>query len=298
MSSFSLGVSLVFLPGVALAATTEELAEAIIQEAAIRLGVEISDPALLDSLAADLEFALEEEILDPEIVDELDEALDDGRDPDVDELVDENLEEQEESWREKSPDLLNAFELVKLEFQQCRQQTDGPANLCARGLGFKLQAAATQIALDELDALRLSLDTLTGEEREAAEAEWEAAELRLTERLARAEAKLARVEGQTAGVLALQEATAKGRTSLAQSQGSASRGSQSADQQKSPSNEGESEPVPQPGGDNQDGSSGSSGTAGEKDERPAPGKDKGGNDSRGSGNQGNGKGNSGGGRDG
>lgn len=294
LTSIGLGVSLGLLPGVVLAATTEELAEAIIQEAAAGLGVEISDPALLDSLASDFEYAVEEEILDPDIIDELDQALDEGRDPDLDELVDENLEEQEESWREKSPELLNAFELVKLEFQQCREQTDGPANLCARGLGFKLQAAATQIALDELDALRLSLDTLTGEEREAAEAEWEAAELRLTERLARAEAKLARVEGQSEEVLALQEATARGRTSLAQSQESVSRGNGSAGQERSPSTEGEGDGESQPDGAEQSGSSGDTGSSDEQEKRPTAGNDNRGDDNRGSGNQGNGKGNSGG----
>jgi hypothetical protein len=166
-----LGIALAVSPSLALAATPEELAGALLEETAEVLGVQVDDPVLVDLLESDLEFAIEEEVIDPNLLNELDQAIDAGEEPAVEDALEENLLDQEESWRDKAPELLTAFEMVKLEFQQCREQTDGPANECARGLGLKLQVASMEMALGDVEALRLSLDTLTGEERVQAEVE-------------------------------------------------------------------------------------------------------------------------------
>jgi hypothetical protein len=205
------GLSLVLSATVATAATSDEISQVLFTETSQALGIEVSDPELSESLLADLQFALDEDIINPDIVSEIDEALDSGLESDTGELLEENQAEQEESWLEKSPELLNAFDLVKYEFHQCRVQSTGGAHECARGLGFKLQAASVEVALAELETLRASLEGLSGEELEQALALIEAQEQELAAKLQRAEQKLARLGEDQEGSSDLKASLSKAR---------------------------------------------------------------------------------------
>lgn len=230
-----LSVAMVIGPSIAMAATDSEIADALVEETAEQLGVVVDDPNLSGALAEDLEYAIIEDVIDPVIVDELDESIDAGEDADLDAVIDDNLEEQDESWRDKAPELLTAFETVKLEFQQCRLQTSGPANECARGLGFRLQVASTQMALDELESLRQSLETLSGAELEEAQALLVEQEEELVRKLQRAEAKLDRLDvasaeaGELQAVVTRVRKTGVGSPAAGSAQSASSKGQASTD---------------------------------------------------------------------
>ena len=187
IGSTTLALSLTFSP--AFAATDEEVADVLIESTADQLDVQIDDTTLLSEIAADLEYAISEDVLDEVIVEEVSAAIDAGEVVDVSDLVDENLVEQEVVLEESTESLLNAFELVKQEFYQCRSETDGPANECARGLGERLQAAAIEIDTARLEELRLSLESLTGDELATAEEELAALEAKVEARTNRIAAK-------------------------------------------------------------------------------------------------------------
>jgi hypothetical protein len=194
--SILLGMALVILPTHTYAATSDEITNVLFEETTVLLEIEINDADLAQSLINDLEYALEEGIIDPGLTEEIKDAVEGEREPLLDELFDENLGEQEESWLEKSPELLNAFELVKFEFHQCRIQSTGGARGCAQGLGFKLQAASVQIALESLEVQKAALTGLEGAELEEALALITAQEEELAQKLARAQEKLDRINGK------------------------------------------------------------------------------------------------------
>jgi hypothetical protein len=196
-------------PSYAFAATTDEIAEVLFEETTELLEIEIDDADLAGSLRDDLDYAVDEEVVDPEIVEEISDAIDGDRESDLNDLFGENSEEQEASWLEKSPGLLNAFDLVKYEFHQCRLQSTGGASECAQGLGFKLQVASVQLALADLEEQRAALDGLEGVELEEALALIAAQEEELARKLARAEEKLARVGEGRDGSTELQAAVSE-----------------------------------------------------------------------------------------
>jgi hypothetical protein len=209
--SLPLGLALVMFPAYAYAATTDEISEVLFEETTQLLGIDITDEDLANSLLGDLEYAIEEGVISPEIVEEIDDAIDGERESDLDDLFDENADKQEESWLERSPELLNAFDLVKYEFHQCRIQSPGRASECARGLGFKLQVASVQLALADVEEQRAALDGLEGVELEEALALIAAQEGELARKLARAEEKLARLGESRDGSFELQAAVSEAR---------------------------------------------------------------------------------------
>jgi hypothetical protein len=208
-----LALAIVVFPTHAIAATTDEVSEVLFEETTELLGIEVSDANLIDSLLEDIEYAIDEEIVIPEIVDEIGEAIDGGRESDLDDLLDENSEEQEQSWLEKSPELLNAFDLVKYEFHQCRIQSAGGASECARGLGFKLQVASVEMALADLEDQRATLEGLEGEALEEALSRIAAEEQELAKKLLRAQEKLNRLGEGAEGSAELQSALSEARDS-------------------------------------------------------------------------------------
>ncbi len=224
--SLPLGLALVMFPTYAYAATTDEISEVLFEETTELLAIEIEDADLAESLLEDLEYAVEEEVVDPEIVQEIDDAIDGERDSDLDDLFGENSEEQEESWLEKSPELLTAFDLVKYEFHQCRIQSTGGASECAQGLGFKLQVASVQLALADLEEQRAALDGLEGVEREEALALIAAQEEELARKLVRAEEKLARLGEGRDGSTELQAAVSEAREAGIAPEATSDRGNQ------------------------------------------------------------------------
>jgi hypothetical protein len=206
-----LGIALAMAPQVALSATTEEISAVLFDDTTVLLNIEVDDADLAESLEADLQYALDEDVIDPDIVDEIADAVDSGEESDLDDLVGDNLIEQEQSWLEKSPELLNAFELVKFEFHQCRSQSSGGASECAQGLGFRLQVAAVNLSLEGIEERKASLDGLTGPELEEALALIAAEEEELAKKLARAEQKLARLGEGAPGSTELQAAVSSAR---------------------------------------------------------------------------------------
>jgi len=209
--SLVLGLALVMFPTYAFAATTDEISEVLFEETTNFLEIEIKDADLTESLLEDIGYAVEEEVVDPEIVEVIGDAIDSERESNLDDLFGENSEEQEESWLGKSPELLNAFDLVKFEFHQCRIQSTGGASECAQGMGFKLQVASVQLALADLEEQRAALDGLEGVELEEALALIAAQEAELAQKLARAEEKLARLGTGRDGSTELQAAVSEAR---------------------------------------------------------------------------------------
>lgn len=208
-----LALAIVVFPTHAIAATTDEVSEVLFEETTELLGIEVSDANLIDSLLEDIEYAIDEEIVIPEIVDEIGEAIDDGRESDLDDLLDENSEEQEQSWLEKSPELLSAFDLVKYEFHQCRIQSARGASECARGLGFKLQLASVEMALADLEDQRATLEGLEGDALEEALSRIAAEEQELAKKLLRAQEKLNRIGEGAEGSAELRSALSEARDS-------------------------------------------------------------------------------------
>ena len=214
--SISIGLAMATFPTYAYAATSDEVTGLLFEETTAFLEIEIKDTDLAESLFNDLKYAIQEEVIDPEIAEEIEDTIDSEREPSLDELFDENLEEQEESWLDKSPELLNAFDLVKFEFHQCRSESTGGSRECAQGLGFKLQAASIQLALANLEEQKAALGGLEGVELEEALALLSNRENDLARKLARAQEKLDRFgegkSGSTELLAAVSEARDAGIT--------------------------------------------------------------------------------------
>lgn len=222
--------------GTALAATEEDIAEALLQETLASLEVSVEDPALLDDLAAGLEQAITEEIVDPVLVEEVNDALDDGQNLDLGEVLDENLGKQDEAWDAESDALEVAFQEIRAQFQECRAASlaEGArfgASECAQGLGFRFQVAAATVRLNAVMEREATLAGLEGDELAAAEEELATLRTELEAQLARAEQKLerTRARGESAGAVAadlqqLEEVSAQGRSVLS---AESSRGSSS-----------------------------------------------------------------------
>ena len=224
--SLLIGTALVISPVDAYAATADEISEVLFEETTEFLEIEIDDPDLAELVLSDLEYALEEEIVDPEMVEEIDAAIDGERETDLDNLYEENSGEQEQSWLEKSPELLNAFDLVKFEFHQCRILATGGANECAQGLGFKLQVASVQLALADLEQQKAALEGLEGAELEEALDLISGQENALVEKLIRAEQKLSRVGAGGEGAAELQTAVSEAKEAGITTEGNQGNGNQ------------------------------------------------------------------------
>ncbi len=172
------------------AATTEEIAGGLLEQAAGVLDIEITDPELLEELSDGLEYAIEDGVIPEEITLEIGEGLDTGTDPDgIEAILEVNIIDQIANWEEYAPMYRVAFETVRAEFQTCRAAA-GSARSCAQGLGFKMQVASANDALTRLQLLEQQLTdsgvVLTDEER--ALLETERAELQA--KIERAAAKL------------------------------------------------------------------------------------------------------------
>ena len=152
--ALTLGATLgIFATPLVAHAETTPVAETIFDVTSTNLGVEITDPELAESITEDIDFALENEIIDPDLVgviDETDGTVDDTKD--VDGILDDNLGEQDGAWEETADLYRDAFNAVRAQFEACRAEP-GPANVCARDLGLRMQVAVATDALARLDAL-------------------------------------------------------------------------------------------------------------------------------------------------
>ncbi len=169
----------------AQAETTDAATEAIITSALDGLGTEITDPALLDALQQDIATAVDEGIIDADIVDAAETA-----DTALPELIDSTLAEQNMLWEEVAPEWAAAFEQIRTDFEACR--TDGVSTSeCARTLGFQLQLAHAEAKMESLTAAIAAVADLPTDEQEAALAELEAQRVQLEAQIERATTKLA-----------------------------------------------------------------------------------------------------------
>lgn len=186
----------------ASAETSDAVTETIIDSSLSGLGTEIIDPALMDLLQEDISLAVEEGVIDPAIIEVVEEVVTDPTttpdpeattptvDPELTDLIDANLSEESEIWEEEAPAWAAAFEQIRADFEACR--TDGQAtSACARTLGFQLQIAHAEAGLAQIDTAIAEIANLPEEEQAAALAELEAQRAAFQAKLERSSAKLA-----------------------------------------------------------------------------------------------------------
>jgi hypothetical protein len=177
--------ALVFGTGLSSAvAADENVTDSLVTSALEELGIEVTDENVLAELEESVNLALDEQIIDPAIVEEIEQGLAEGNltteeittpevNPELGELIDENLNEQTEVWEETAPSWIAAFEQVRADFELCR--TDGQSTSeCARTFGFQLQLAHSEAKLADIDAALARVSSLPEEEQAAALAELEA----------------------------------------------------------------------------------------------------------------------------
>lgn len=160
----------------------------LLELASTDLGVEITDEQLADELESDLEYAIEEEIIDETVIDALEGAENQAElESEVGESLSEIGDSQDLAWENESEFYRAAFEAVRAEFQTCRA-TAGPANICAAGLGFKMQIA---IATDSLSEIKAIEDSMVGLDPNSQEyLDLQAAKEQLLAKIDRAQQKL------------------------------------------------------------------------------------------------------------
>ena len=183
--------------GPALAATTDEISSVIVDETLAGFGVEVTDADLLSSLADDLGYAIDADLINNDIVDEVNDAIDSGTDASLDDNQDANESDAVDEFEKTKTNLELAFEAIKLEFQQCREQATGGARECAMGLGVKMQIAISEDLLATIQAKEAALAGLTGDELAAAEAELAELQKRLENRTLRIAQQLIRLQERT-----------------------------------------------------------------------------------------------------
>jgi hypothetical protein len=186
----------------ASAVTSDAVTETIIDASLSGLGTESIDPALMDLLQEDITLAVEEGVIDPAIIEVVEEVVTEPTttpdpeattpvvDPELTDLIDENLSEETGTWEEEAPAWMAAFEQIRADFEACR--TDGQAtSACARTLGFQLQIAHAEAELAQIDTAIADIANLPEEEQAAALAELEAQRAAFQAKLERSSAKLA-----------------------------------------------------------------------------------------------------------
>lgn len=198
----------------ASAATNEEIAGSLLEQASAALDVDITDPELIEELTDGLEYAIEDGSIPEDITDEIGDSIDAGEEPaDIGDELELNIIDQITNWEEYAPVYREAFEQVRIDFQACRASS-GSASGCAAGLGFRMQVATANDSLERLRLLEEQLTAdgtvLTDEERAALEAE--IAELRA--KIERAEAKLATMDDTDPAVREAKNEMVRIRTSV------------------------------------------------------------------------------------
>lgn len=166
----------IFISTPSMAADAEDKAATILDSVSQVLDLTNIEPELEVQLLEDIEYAIDSDVINQELLDEVDSQLEGTTEQEA--LLDElerNLDDQDEIYQEEADALELAFQQVKAEFQACRAEP-GPANVCARGLGFKFQLAQANVAYTEInDAIAaLEAGNTTQEEYDALIAERDA----------------------------------------------------------------------------------------------------------------------------
>lgn len=184
----------------ASAETSDVVTETLIDAALADLGTEVTDQSLLTQLQEDISTAVDEGVIDPAILDQVEEVASDPTpapeetpgavDGGLEELIGDNLDEETTTFEAIEPAWIAAFETIRADFEACR--TDGQSTSgCARTLGFQLQLALSEAKLVEIDAAIAAVAELPAEEQAAALAELETQRAAFQAKLERTAEKLA-----------------------------------------------------------------------------------------------------------
>lgn len=154
------------VPAPAFAADTEEIAAALVDEALALYGVETDDDTLVADLEASLELAVEQSVIDEELLVLTEELIDSGESTSVisDALVD-NQAEQDELWVAQGDVITNAFTNVAQLFDQCRDSQEP----CELDYALEFRASWAESETARLAELEAQLDSLSGQAKVAAE---------------------------------------------------------------------------------------------------------------------------------
>lgn len=141
------------------AADPSQYAGELLESTSKFLKLGISDPALKAQLSEDLQYAIDNKIIDFRISEDFGAEgtakVANPRNISRDMFVIQR--KQADAWAKNSETLKTAFEVVKSEFAACRA-TPGPANVCAQSLGFKMQLAVANASVSEVEAANARLN--------------------------------------------------------------------------------------------------------------------------------------------
>lgn len=182
---------------------TDTEAGALVAAALETEDITITDPELEQAIVDAVQEASELDIINPEIVDEVvtDPAVTEPTDPatetpaptedpgTVDELIDDNEDSQVELWNDLGPQIQEAFDVIRADFEACREA--GTVSTCARTLGLRFQVALTEVKIAAIEEQIVAAESLPEEEREVVVAELQAAQERVLAQLATKQARLA-----------------------------------------------------------------------------------------------------------
>lgn len=184
----------------AQAATPEEVASWIADAALENLGLSIEDPAFADAIAAAVQRALDAGLISVTVEDIAEDELDEGEEglpeDEIGDILDEELEEQKNVWDEIKEAWRTGHEEAHAAFTECRDATEGGANLCAHEFRYAMQVnniAAFQARHEA--RLLADAENMTEEELAKAEAKLAHHEAIAKARLDRAAAHLEKKTG-------------------------------------------------------------------------------------------------------
>lgn len=193
-------------------AADETTTNNVTQAALDTLGVEITDPTLLEEINNNVGEAIDSGIINEEVIDYvefIDETPPTTEEPPAEEIVpiedptveepvenpevlnpiEENLEEQKYNWGQIQADWQQAFETVRADFEACIAEGVSKEE-CSKGLGFKMQIAHGEALLNNYEARLEAISALPEEEQAKALEHLEKQRERTLERLEKAQTML------------------------------------------------------------------------------------------------------------
>lgn len=195
-----------FNPNQAMAAEPAEIASELLVETSEYLEIEPS-AELLGELTEDMVDAIEADQIDADLIDQVEEAIDSETELELADELDENAQEQNDVLEEAEPLWKAAFDLVKEEFQLCRQASEN-ASACAKGLGFRLQVAKATGQLAQIQTAIAEVANLPADQRETALLELQNRQSDLERQLARATEKSNKVSPDASEAAGVEQAKA------------------------------------------------------------------------------------------
>lgn len=182
----------------AQAATEDDVASWITSTALDRLGVELHDLGLADSLNSAIHQAVAAGLISVKVEDAAQSDLEDPdavTDDEADDVLDDELEDQTGQWQDIAAEWHAAFDAIKADFVECREAATGGANDCAHEFRYAMQVNHVK-AWQARQAARLGdISELPAEQQESALQKLQEQGARAEARLAKAAALLERQTG-------------------------------------------------------------------------------------------------------